>query len=497
MDTQKLKLYAERLRAYLKQYQLILKHGQVLDLIAAIPGLRNWPEVNAFPASVATVQWDNHAATRLAQRLIKQYALTVPVDELHLVLEPNVAHSLKIWPAGPVPGVYITTSQEALDSAIARYEVASEGALLYAEGAGQCSEGAIELGEYGLFSRGMERLPSGTLVVIGSLALTQEAWEDNKNRLSVAASLAYTAELRIVVLVETPLPDNLHSDIELLLRSDQEGIDRKLANMLGVITKAGDLQIIQPFVKQRQSPALQHFTTAQRLPPVLEDALKQAIACHPYGLISLGISSRDKSRKALIEALLPLTEHAGPVVRIQPTFSSGYAKYDTPMSPYFVGIPVFPSIESAYDHGFRRMVIESVHHGASRAMAKYAHDTCFLLNSHSAEVAGVWMDTTAFSQDGPHGLDMLTAVLCVADIEVQKERFTVCDAFIASGLPYPTGKFGDLIDHMEAHRIVRWEDQLETLLSTDKVTPEHAQKALRRHDVNSYLEARNALTNKV
>ena len=118
MDTQKLKVFAERLRAYLERHNLTLKHGQTLDLIAAIPGLRNWPEVNAFPARVSAAQWDSHSVDRLAKRIAKQHGLILPVDELHQALEPVPSNILKVWPDGPVPGVYVTTSQEAIDAAI-------------------------------------------------------------------------------------------------------------------------------------------------------------------------------------------------------------------------------------------------------------------------------------------------------------------------------------------------------------------------------------------
>lgn len=82
MDTQKLKVFAERLRAYLERQNLSLKHGQALDLIAAVPGLRNWPEVNAFPARVAVAHWDSQSADRLARRIAKLHALSLPADEL-------------------------------------------------------------------------------------------------------------------------------------------------------------------------------------------------------------------------------------------------------------------------------------------------------------------------------------------------------------------------------------------------------------------------------
>ncbi len=495
MDTQKLKVFAERLRAYLERQNLSLKHGQALDLIAAVPGLRNWPEVNAFPARVAVAHWDSQSADRLARRIAKLHALSLPADELLQALEPVITvAALKVWPDGPVPGVYVTTSQEAIDAAIARYEAASDGALLYAERAGQSGDAAIDLGEYGLFSRGMDRLPSGTLVVVGPLPLTQESWSDNKDRLNTAANLAHSSSLRIAVLVETPLPENLHSDIDLLLRPDDEPLDSEPVDVLGVVTASGELQVVQPFVQRRLAPsATQRFTTDQRLPQVLEDALRQAVAQRPYGVIVLGITPSDKPRQALLEAVLPLTEHAGPAVRIQPTFRSGFGKDDTPMSPHFEGLPIFPSIESAYAHGYRRMVIESSHHGASKAMAAHAGDTCFLLTSYSTEVAGALMDAMPRRQDWPEGTDSIVALLCVADIEAKKQTFVVCDAFIAGAPAGPESKrFGDLVAYLETHRAVRWQDQLDALLDAKKVTAAQAKKALHRHDVDTHLASKAA-----
>ena len=82
----------------------------------------------------------------------------------------------------------------------------------------------------------MDRLPSGTLVVVGPLPLTQESWSDNKDRRHAAANLAYSSSLRVAVLADTPLPENLHSDIDLLLRPDDVGLDSKPVDVLGVVT---------------------------------------------------------------------------------------------------------------------------------------------------------------------------------------------------------------------------------------------------------------------
>ncbi len=88
MDTQMLKVFAERLRAHLEQHQLHLKHGQALDLIAALPGLRNWPEVNAFPVRVAAGQLNDSSAERLSRRLTKNHGVSLTPAQLLQILKP-------------------------------------------------------------------------------------------------------------------------------------------------------------------------------------------------------------------------------------------------------------------------------------------------------------------------------------------------------------------------------------------------------------------------
>ena len=56
-----------------------------------------------------------------------------------------------------------------------RYEEATDGGLVYAERAGNGWEGSIDLGEHGLWSPGIDRLPSGTLLVVGPIELNQQS----------------------------------------------------------------------------------------------------------------------------------------------------------------------------------------------------------------------------------------------------------------------------------------------------------------------------------
>lgn len=88
MDTQQLKLLAQRLRAHLENHQVQLKHGQALDLVASLPGLRNWSEVMAFPARVAAGQVDETSAERLSRRLMKVRGVALMPAQLLKILRP-------------------------------------------------------------------------------------------------------------------------------------------------------------------------------------------------------------------------------------------------------------------------------------------------------------------------------------------------------------------------------------------------------------------------
>ncbi|HEX4509788.1 MAG TPA: hypothetical protein VH328_06910, partial [Burkholderiaceae bacterium] len=67
MEIDRLKGLAAHLRSIVSTTPL--SHGQALDLIAALPGLRNWPEVMAFPERVAACELDEVSVERLARRL--------------------------------------------------------------------------------------------------------------------------------------------------------------------------------------------------------------------------------------------------------------------------------------------------------------------------------------------------------------------------------------------------------------------------------------------
>lgn len=139
------------------------------------------------------------------------------------------------------------------------------------------------------------------------------------------------------------------------------------------------------------------------------------------------------------------------------------------------------------------MIIGSSH-SASKAMSAHVADTCILLSSYSTELAGALIDSMPHRQDWPDGLKSIVALLCVVDIEAKKRTFEVCDAFIGGGQPAPTGtRLGEVMAHLQAHRIVRWEDELGALIDAKKITVAQAKKALdRRLDVAAHLASKTA-----
>jgi len=69
MDAGQLKLLGARVRELLAEWDIGISHGEALDLVAALPGLRDWPEVIAFPDQVATREIDLDATRRLGGRI--------------------------------------------------------------------------------------------------------------------------------------------------------------------------------------------------------------------------------------------------------------------------------------------------------------------------------------------------------------------------------------------------------------------------------------------
>ena len=89
MDVETLRWLARTLRKLMADWKVDVSHGQALDLVAALPGLRSWPEVRAFAHRVEHSALDPSAIERLSRRLQTRYP-----DRLPLLAHVVIARSL-------------------------------------------------------------------------------------------------------------------------------------------------------------------------------------------------------------------------------------------------------------------------------------------------------------------------------------------------------------------------------------------------------------------
>lgn len=495
MDLQQLKSLAERVRALLQQHSSPIGHSQSLDLVAAVPGLRNWPEVVAFPDRVAACDLDDAAARRLAFRLNKKYQVSLSPQAVLAAVDAQATtrpRVPKIWPTGPEPGVYVTTSQTAINALLARYEEATDGEIIYAERAGSHWTGSVDLGESGLWS--LDRVPSGTLVVVGPIELDQQSWEEAGKHLEMACLDALVSGHRVAVLLETPTPDAVCEDVFLLVNSTQpEGEDYETA-LLGVVTEDGHLGKRQPFARSRPRLAVaQTVASLDAIPPSALGHLEQVLKERKSGLLMFGASKFvDHLAIELVAASLALTDHAGPAARIMPRHRSTPAK-DWLVPAPIKQLPYLPSIVSAYAQGYRRMVISGNYTDGER-MLDVGDDVLFIGGNFGSEVDEIFLNMAVRS----HGKEMellsrLVAVLGVKQISGKRGEAFASDLYVACsavGLE-ASAKYDDIKQFLRANRVLRWEEEAAQLLDSGAITVAGLKKARMRNDsVDEFLRQR-------
>lgn len=504
MDTQQLKLLAGLVRGLLQPTHPSLSHGQALDLIAALPGLRNWPEVMAFPERVAAAELDTTSTARLAFRLKKRYAVDMSPQELLVALSPPgtvVARGApQIWPSGPVPGVYIATSQKAIDALLEVYEDATDGALLYAERAGNGCPSAIDLGEYGLWSSGLDRVPSGTLLVVGPLELDQQSWDGTASRLETACRYALDSGHRVAVLLDSPTLEMLHQDVRLMVTSRDGHVDEETA-LIGVVTDEGELQARVPF--SGAWPTIEPVTpagTADALPTPLMGPLRDALAERTNGLLLFGSAViSEHSAMDLVAASLALTEHAGPAARIMARHRSTPSKdWDVPEA--IRQLPFLPSIESAYAQGYRRLIYHPSY-TEPELLLKYSADALLICGTYGADVMNVFMSTMRAGGGTDMEADLLARIVAIAattPLPSNDGNKMVADLYVATGAPIDNvATFEQIEQFLNDKLLTRWKDGLASLLEAGIVAPAEAKKAFPRSEgikafVDEYVKKKKA-----
>lgn len=501
MDVPQLKLLAGLARGLLEQHDVSLGHAQSLELISALPGLRNWSEVMAFPDRVARCELALDSAARLANRMARKHGVEFSPHEIIRALSPPepskiAAASLPlIWPTGSKPGVYIATSQAAINQLLDNYDEATDGELVYAERAASHWDGSIDLGEYGLASNGLNRVSSGTLVVVGPLDLNQQDWDDCADKLGWACLRAYDSGHRVAVLLSTPMPENLFRDVELLARQGLPDGDEAHSALAGVVTDEGELVEVKPFAEPAPSPRTA-LTPAplDAIPSSILEPLREALARKKTGFLTFGSTRiEDHSCIKQIEAVLALTADIGPIARVKPRDRSTPAK-DWLVPDGIKALPFFPSVQSAYAHGYRRLVVDT-RYGSTDAMLNLADEVLFISGVYALNVAQIVAET---GRGG--GFDRLSEVLSktvamagICEIETKHGPVSFADMLVPTEPPPEKLGFSEAMDYAAQRRTIRWEDELSTLLDENRVTEAEAMEELRRTEgAGKFFKARAA-----
>lgn len=506
MDIPQLKLLAARIRELLKEASCLVGHSQSLDLVAALPGLRNWPEVNAFPDRVAACQLDLAATGRLAFRLKRKFDLDRSAQQLLDALRPGGSQGghgvLNVWPGGPPAGVYLTTSADSIQALLARYEEATDGGVVYAERAAAHHPGAIDLGDYGLWSNGLDRVPSGTLLVLGPIEVDQGSWEDAGKRIEMGCLRAYSERHRVAVLIDTPTPETLFEDARLMVQMAAENSDQTEndAEIVGAVDNEGNL-VRQPapaYLPAQRPPRIAMSATLDALPPAAVDPLRRALAARRTGLLLFGHSDiHDQAAAHLVAASLALTEFAGPAARIMPRHRSTPAK-DWQVPEPIKALPFLPSVHSAYAQGYRRIVIDSRHMKAEMLLPY--PDVLFIGGSFGHEVCDVARIVLLSALDGDRLALSASLIASLGVLEVPTKRAPVIapDLVVLPTPPetLPPGMpFSEFEEYLLGHRQLRWEDTIEQLLRTRACTVAELKQALPRNQrLANFLSARRKAT---
>ena len=496
MDIEQLRLLASRVRDYLQHSPFPVAHNKSLDLIAAVPGLRNWPEVMAFPNRVQTARFDLESASRLATRL-KTIGLNISAELLFEEIAPTLSASAdapQIWPNGPKPGVYITTSQDAINALLQRYEHATDGALVYAERAGSAWEGSIDLGDAGLWSNGLSRVPSGTLMVVGPLEFDQQSWKDSAEHIHMATLHALNWGHRVAVLIDTPTPESMCEDAQLMVTSVEKPGDNCREGLLGIVTETGDLVERTPFARAR--PALTASKT-QGTPDAIPErgrrVLQDVLAKRRTGLLLFGESDiREHAAIDLVAASLAMTDDVGPAARVMPRHRSTPAK-DWLVPEAIKVLPYLPSVESAFDRGYRRIVFSAMY-SSGDMIAKYAGKALLIGGVYANTVQDAYLTTlrSPMTNEGdPLGkiIAILTALKTPGKraVEMATDLFVMPDNVKSA----PTMRYEEINQFLEDHRVFKWQEELSELLVSGRVTVTALRKAhSRSNNVKEFLSQR-------
>ncbi|WP_176341997.1 hypothetical protein [Xanthomonas hortorum] len=296
-------------------------------------------------------------------------------------------------------------------------------------------------------------------------------WKSAAERLEMACLHALNSQHRVAVLVDTPTPDRLCEDLDLMVRTLREEKSETYTALQGVVSEEGELQDRRPFSRGYPKPMLiQAQSKLDAIPEAALESLRKELARRTHGMVLFGASRiTEHTAYEQLATALALTEHAGPAARIMPRHRGTPAK-DWMVPEPIKQLPFLPSIESAYAQGYRRMLMDA-HYTPGEAWLEY-DDVLFMGATYGNDVMDVALNFVARSgQREAKALHGIVAVLGILHVHGKKGLLCVSDLFVRGDATGPTEiEWHDFEEFLRAHRVLRWEDELSALLDAGTVT---------------------------
>lgn len=430
----------------------------------------------AFPQRVRAQNLDLSASARLAYRLAHKHNHEVsPPALLQLLLSPAdraQATVPQIWPTGPVPGVYLSTSQASIDALIGQYQEATDGGVFYAEQSGAKHDAAIDLGDNGLWSSGLERVPSGTLIVLGPVELDQQSWVQASSRLEMACLRAENSGHRVAILFRTPMPDKLGADVTLMMI--ERGYEDLHEQIIGTVMEDGVLRL--GIAREYGAPVVKApVANTALLPDWVADHIRVALSRRGKGIFAVGsMENFDNPGADIAEAALALTDHVGPAARIMPRHRSTMSKFE--FVPAAVGqLPFVASVESAHAQGYRRFLIDPRYTNAD-TISRFVQDSLFIACTYAATVEELAVLTSAGYGHQASLLPHLLIAVVAASVPARARTEVLVDLYVGPEQAYVDGA-EKVSDFVAEHRTLRIEEQFKLLVDNGEIEVEGVRRA--------------------
>ncbi len=248
---------------------------------------------------------------------------------------------------------------------------------------------------------------------------------------------------------------------------------------------ADDRYNVVAMSQQRQEPA------ALEIIEPIRNLLDRAHS----GLVLFGsVKIKEHYAADLVAASLHVTDHVGPAARVKPR------NRGTPAKEWLVPdeikeLPYLPSIESAFDQGYRRIIYHPNYTDAD-TLLQYADDALLISGAYGGQAADIYLSAWRATGIEKYS-DLLAraiALFAVMPIMTTDGERIARDVYVPPRNPAPPlNRFDDVLEHIEQHRALKWQDELTEMLNAGFVTLAQIRESLSRdRDVQEFLKSLNA-----